>query len=165
MSPMTRMTPTRTAMGTRHPDAVPRPSAKRGRSRVSTMDERYPAEVRVIPRSARRLAHGAHLEAGVARVEHLGVDDRADVVRVPLLGTLGVLDLVLEGPGLVAGDGRANSTEDLAGDVQGLVRGEPRHHRCRVPRVHGVELLVLLGLLELHVLDDGARHARHPARG
>src|SRR3954468_7729581 len=111
------------------------------------------------------LAHGTHLEAGVARVEHVGVDDGPDVVRVPLLLALGVLERLLERPWLVAGDRRADGPEHLTGDVERLIRRQPDDRGRRVAGVHGVELFVLLGLLQLHVLDDGARHTGHAARG
>src|SRR3954467_5253970 len=112
-----RMTtiPTTMAIGSRQPVAVrapfPRPSANRRRGgAVSSMGECYPVagSVKPWPRLLRALAHGAHLKTGVARVEHVGVDDGPDHVGIPLLGALRVLELLLQGPRLVAGDGGAD---------------------------------------------------------
>src|SRR5581483_1104449 len=91
----------------------------------------------------------AHLQAGMPRVEHLGVDLGRDGGRVPLGVPLGVVDAGPEAPRLVVGDVGPHGPEHLAGHVQRLVGGQPGHHRRRVLRVEAAELVVavLVGLL------------------
>src|SRR5437660_6465135 len=78
------------------------------------------------------------MEAVVAGVEHPGVQLGADVGGLPVGGTLGVLELGAQGPGLVAGDGGAQRPEDRAGEVEGRVGGGPGHHGAELPGFMGL---------------------------